>query len=136
MLFSCRYFSSKIAAQIGPLILLIFAGVLAYGMVYIYFMLPETAGLSLEEVDELYTLKIKPWKSTHWDPPTRMRKGLGAKGVEFGGEEGKAEKREMTHHERAARGECVGLGKDGMVRLDDTDLLSLFRTAAGGGAGH
>lgn len=38
--------------------------------------LPETRGLSLEEIDELYTAKVKPWKSGSWVPPTRMQEGI------------------------------------------------------------
>ncbi|KAJ9116258.1 hypothetical protein QFC24_006773 [Naganishia onofrii] len=70
--FLVGFFSSKIAADIGPLILLIFAGVLVFGCVYIYLMLPETSGLALEEIDEMYTLHIKPWKSSSWIPPSRI----------------------------------------------------------------
>ncbi|KAJ9115407.1 hypothetical protein QFC22_005164 [Naganishia vaughanmartiniae] len=70
--FLVGFFSSKIAADIGPLILLIFGGVLIFGCVYIYFMLPETSGLALEEIDEMYTLKIQPWKSSSWIPPSRI----------------------------------------------------------------
>jgi hypothetical protein len=36
--------------SIGPLILLIFFGVLLFGWVYVYLFIPETKGLSLEEV--------------------------------------------------------------------------------------
>ena len=36
--------------RIGPLILLIFFGMLVFGYVYVYFAIPETKGLSLEEV--------------------------------------------------------------------------------------
>lgn len=39
----------------------------------VYFMLPETQALSLEEIDELYTLKIKPWSSNKWQPPSRSQ---------------------------------------------------------------
>lgn len=45
--------SSPVAAKIGPLILLIFGGVLLFGVVWVYFMVPETKGLTLEEVDEM-----------------------------------------------------------------------------------
>lgn len=34
-------------------------------------MIPETKGLSLEEVDELYREGVKPWKSTTWTPKLR-----------------------------------------------------------------
>lgn len=34
--------------------------------------LPETSGLALEEIDEMYTLHIKPWKSSSWIPPSRI----------------------------------------------------------------
>ena len=36
--------------RIGPLILLIFFGMLLFGYVYVYFFIPETRGLTLEEV--------------------------------------------------------------------------------------
>ncbi|KAJ9105826.1 hypothetical protein QFC19_003394 [Naganishia cerealis] len=70
--FLTGFFSSKIAADIGPLICLIFAGVLAAGCVYIYFFLIESSGLALEEIDEAYTLHIPAWKSTSWIPPSRI----------------------------------------------------------------
>jgi len=37
-------------------------------LVFTYFFIPETKGLSLEQVDELYNDGIKPWRSTHWVP--------------------------------------------------------------------
>lgn len=43
--FLLGFFSPRIANDIGPLILLIFTGVLTFGFVYIYFMLPETRGM-------------------------------------------------------------------------------------------
>lgn len=30
----------------------------------------ETKGLSLEEVDEMYSQNILPWKSANWIPPS------------------------------------------------------------------
>lgn len=36
--------------RIGPLILLIFFGMLTFGFVYVWLCIPETKGLSLEEV--------------------------------------------------------------------------------------
>lgn len=37
-------------------------------------MLPETKGLSLEEVDELYRTHVRPWRSEGWTP-TYQRRG-------------------------------------------------------------
>lgn len=54
--------------SIGPLILLIFCGVLVFGWFYVYFFIPETKGLSLEEVDEMYRANVKPWRSGSWRP--------------------------------------------------------------------
>ena len=59
--------------RIGPLILLIFFGMLVFGFVYVYFAIPEVKGLSLEEVDEMYAAGIKPWKSAGWKPQLTER---------------------------------------------------------------
>ena len=40
----------NVVLSIGPLILMIFFGMLIYGFVYVWFMIPEVKGLSLEEV--------------------------------------------------------------------------------------
>lgn len=66
--FLLSFFSPRIADDIGPLILLIFCGMLVFGFVYVYLFIPETKGLSLEEVDELYRSRIPPWKSSSWRP--------------------------------------------------------------------
>ncbi|TDL19419.1 general substrate transporter [Rickenella mellea] len=66
--FLLSFFAPRIAAKIGPLILLIFFGMLVFGFVYVYFAIPEVKGLSLEEVDELYRSGVKPWHSAGWRP--------------------------------------------------------------------
>ncbi|KAJ7583602.1 general substrate transporter [Mycena floridula] len=66
--FLLSFFAPRIAKDIGPLILLIFFGMLMFGYVYVYLFIPETKGLSLEEVDEMYRAGIKPWKSSEWKP--------------------------------------------------------------------
>jgi hypothetical protein len=37
-------------------------------LLFTYFFIPETKGLSLEQVDELYNAGVKPWQSTKWEP--------------------------------------------------------------------
>jgi Sugar (and other) transporter len=37
-------------------------------LLFTYFCIPETKGLSLEQVDELYNDGVKPWKSSTWVP--------------------------------------------------------------------
>ena len=54
--FLLSFFAPRIAARIGPLILMIFFGMLVFGFVYVYLFIPETKGLSLEEV--LFILKM------------------------------------------------------------------------------
>ncbi|TFK86335.1 general substrate transporter [Polyporus arcularius HHB13444] len=66
--FLLSFFSPRIAEKIGPLILLIFFGMLTFGFIYVYLFIPETKGLSLEEVDELYRSGVKPWNSPGWRP--------------------------------------------------------------------
>ncbi|CAE6479323.1 unnamed protein product [Rhizoctonia solani] len=66
--FLLSFFAPRIAKDIGPLILLIFFGMLTFGFVYVWFCIPETKGLSLEEVDEMYRAGVKPWHSADWKP--------------------------------------------------------------------
>ncbi|WWC71107.1 uncharacterized protein I206_105060 [Kwoniella pini CBS 10737] len=66
--FLLSYFSPLIADDIGPLILLVFCGCLVFAFVYVFFMIPETRGISLEEVDELYRTKVHAWQSNSWVP--------------------------------------------------------------------
>ncbi|KAI8980586.1 general substrate transporter [Trametes punicea] len=66
--FLLSFFAPRIANKIGPLILLIFFGMLVFGYVYVWLFIPETKGLSLEEVDEMYRAGVKPWNSVGWRP--------------------------------------------------------------------
>ncbi|KAJ7894575.1 general substrate transporter [Mycena leptocephala] len=66
--FLLGFFAPRIADDIGPLILLIFFGMLVFGYGYVYLCIPETKGLSLEEVDEMYRSGVKPWHSSTWTP--------------------------------------------------------------------
>lgn len=66
--FMLSFFSPRIVDQIGPMIMLVFFGMLVFGYIYVYFAIPETKGLTLEEVDELYRSGIAPWRSVGWRP--------------------------------------------------------------------
>ncbi|GAA5860110.1 hypothetical protein JCM8547_009181 [Rhodosporidiobolus lusitaniae] len=68
-------FSPRIADRIGSLIMLIFAAMMIVQIVYVYFLVRETRGLSLEEVDEMYRAHVKPWKSSKWQPSSGRRNG-------------------------------------------------------------
>jgi SP family sugar:H+ symporter-like MFS transporter len=46
----------------------VFAGCNLFAVFYVYFLLPETSGRSLEEIDTMFLLEIKPWKSSKWTP--------------------------------------------------------------------
>ena len=41
---------------------------LVFGYFYVWLCIPETKGLSLEEVDEMYRAGIRPWHSATWRP--------------------------------------------------------------------
>ncbi|BEJ03737.1 hypothetical protein CcaverHIS641_0109120 [Cutaneotrichosporon cavernicola] len=69
--FMLGYFSPLIADDIGPLILLIFFGCLVAALIYVYFFIPETRGITLEQVDELYRSGTPAWRSTTWRPSER-----------------------------------------------------------------
>lgn len=66
--FMLSFFSPRIVDRIGPMIMLVFFGMLVFGYIYVYFAIPETKGLTLEEVDELYRSGIRPWRSVGWRP--------------------------------------------------------------------
>lgn len=48
-----------------------FSSVLAF--VFVYFVLPETRGLSLTEIDLLFNAKVAPRRSSHWISEHRKR---------------------------------------------------------------
>jgi len=75
--FLLSFFSPRIATDIGPLILLIFFVVLVFGFGYVWLFIPETKGLELEEVDELYRSGIPAWRSAGWKPAHKEKRDVG-----------------------------------------------------------
>jgi hypothetical protein len=48
---------------------------LCFGFVFVYFFIPETKGLSLEEVDELYRAHVSPRAIAKWRPAGALAAG-------------------------------------------------------------
>lgn len=95
--FILGFFSPRIADDIGPLILLIFCGCLVLAFIYVFFFIPETAGISIEEVDELYRSGTKAWRSAGWQPSGRLRDDSGTGSVDDEKRKGSI----AQHHEHA-----------------------------------
>lgn len=71
--FMLSWFSPGLSEKYGPLILVIFAGIIFAAILFTFFVLPETRGLSVEEIDLLYSSGAanRPWRSSQWVPPSR-----------------------------------------------------------------
>ena len=49
----------------------VFMGCLVFSYFYVFFFVPETKGLTLEEVNTLWEEGVLPWKSAEWVPPNK-----------------------------------------------------------------
>ena len=49
--------------------MLIFGVLCLCAAIFTFLVLPETRGLSLEQVDLLFAARVTPWKSRDWVPP-------------------------------------------------------------------
>lgn len=68
--FLISFFTPLITNKIHFYYGFMFTGCLIFSFFFVYFMVYETKGLTLEEVDELYASGVKPWQSTGWVPPS------------------------------------------------------------------
>lgn len=53
----------------------VFMGCMVFAFFYVFFFVPETKGLQLEDVDIMWQEGILPWKSSRWIPPSQ--RGMG-----------------------------------------------------------
>jgi len=67
--FLLAFFTTFITGDIGFAYGYVFAGCNLAAVFIIYFFLPETSGRSLEVIDTMFLLEVKPWKSSKWTPP-------------------------------------------------------------------
>jgi hypothetical protein len=56
--FTFPYLYNPDSANLGPKIGFIYGALMFIGATWVYFLLPETAGRSLEEIDEMFALKL------------------------------------------------------------------------------
>ncbi|TIB04327.1 hypothetical protein E3P94_00206 [Wallemia ichthyophaga] len=74
--FLISFFSPFITGDIGFAYGYIFAGCNLFASVFVFFFLYETADLSLEAVNEMYSTKgLTAWGSEKWIPPGMSRRG-------------------------------------------------------------
>ncbi|KAI8904506.1 general substrate transporter [Powellomyces hirtus] len=62
--FTTPYIVDPDEGDLGPKIAFLWAALILAGGVFVYFLVPETRGLALEDVDELFDSGIPPWKSS------------------------------------------------------------------------
>ncbi|CAI6537483.1 AIS_HP2_G0021470.mRNA.1.CDS.1 [Saccharomyces cerevisiae] len=69
--FLIGFFTPFITSAINFYYGYVFMGCLAFSYFYVFLFVPETKGLALEEVDEMWIDGVLPWKSESWIPSSR-----------------------------------------------------------------
>ncbi|ODQ68222.1 general substrate transporter [Nadsonia fulvescens var. elongata DSM 6958] len=69
--FLISFFTPFITHDIGFKYGYVFTGCCAAAGIFVYFFVPETKGLTLEQVDEMYESGVKPWLSSSWVPSVK-----------------------------------------------------------------
>ncbi|KAI9727081.1 MAG: hexose transporter hxt1 [Chrysothrix sp. TS-e1954] len=70
--FLISFFTPYITSSIDYRYGYVFAACNFAGALVVYFFVAESQGRTLEEIDTMYVLEIKPWKSSGWKPPRDM----------------------------------------------------------------
>lgn len=66
--FLIAFFTPFITSAINFYYGYVFMGCLVFAFFFVYFTIPHTSGLSLEEVDEMYLVGVKAWQSKSFVP--------------------------------------------------------------------
>ncbi|KAL3230184.1 putative glucose transporter HXT5 [Nakaseomyces bracarensis] len=66
--FLIAFFTPFITGAINFYYGYVFMGCMVFAYFYVFFFVNETRGLTLEEVDEMYSEGVLPWKSSQWVP--------------------------------------------------------------------
>ena len=69
--FLIAFFTPFITSAINFYYGYVFMGCMVFAYFYVFFFVPETKGLTLEEVNQMYEEGVLPWKSSSWVPPDR-----------------------------------------------------------------
>lgn len=69
--FLIGFFTPFITSAINFYYGYVFVGCLVAMFIYVFVFVPETKGLSLEDIQVLYEEGVPPWKSASWTPPSR-----------------------------------------------------------------
>ncbi|SJM84864.1 probable High-affinity hexose transporter HXT6 [Zygosaccharomyces bailii] len=69
--FLISFFTPFITGAINFYYGYVFMGCLVFAYFYVFFFVPETKGLTLEEVNDMWMENVLPWKSPSWIPPNK-----------------------------------------------------------------